>query len=295
MPEPVKISDLPLLSSVTANDILPIVDSGLTQTSKCTAAQIAAIGGGPPGDGTVTTTKLANGAVTAPKVGFTGPDKLISRTLSGAGEGTEIPCTGYARGLLASADAASARTYLDALQGLTNPTFTGNVTTSGSFVAGASGFHTFSGDTTTGLTRPAAGALGLVANGSERLRVTATGPLQTVFNGGSTLMASFGCRAFAYVYPPSNTVLSGAGNISSTTRLQTGSYLVNFATAMPDANYAAVCSASTATTQYSPSMGVVVQGQTTTTFNVVFVQEYGIAAGENWLRDPYYFSVAVFR
>lgn len=112
MPESVKISELPVLSSVQPNDIVPVVDEFFTQTSKATAAQIAALGGGPPGTNTVSTASLQDNAVTAAKCAFTGPNKLFSRTATGPGSGVEIDCTPYARGLLASGDGAGARSYL---------------------------------------------------------------------------------------------------------------------------------------------------------------------------------------
>jgi hypothetical protein len=172
MADPVKISELPVASSVAAGDILPVVDSGLTQTRRCTAAQIAQIGGGPPGAGSVVTDSLASGAVTAPKVGFTGPDKLISRTLSGAGAGVEIPCTSYARGLLAASDASGARAYLDALQSSVNPTFDGTVSVNGNVAA--TGTVSATGGVNTGNVNGAT-ALSLSSGGTERFRVFSDG------------------------------------------------------------------------------------------------------------------------
>jgi hypothetical protein len=249
MADPVKISELPAISSVQANDIIPIVDAALTQTSKATAAQIAAIGGGPPGDGTVTEGKIAAGAVTAGKVGFTGPDKLLSRTLTGAGAGTEIPCTPYARGLLAVSTAGDARTYLNALQSSDSPTFTGTVTVSGdlSVSGGISGqvrsvdgtagspAYSFSGDTNTGIARlGGADTLSLVTGGVERMRVTATGAMQSVAAGGSTLLPMLACRA--WVLAESN-FIHASQNVSSISRSQAGVYGVNFTTPMPSAAY----------------------------------------------------------
>lgn len=251
MADPVKISELPSISSVQPNDIIPIVDAALTQTSKATASQIAAIGGGPPGDGTVTEGKIAAGAVTAGKVNFTGPDKLLSRTLTGAGVATEIPCTSYARGLLATSDSAGALTYLGGLQSSQSPTFTGTVTVTGTVTASgnvtsASKFitpagtsaaptYTFSNDNDTGLAQVGgAGSVSIVTDGVERMRVTATGAMQSVAAGGSTLLPMLACRA--WVLAESN-FIHASQNVSSISRPQAGVYGVNFTTPMPSASY----------------------------------------------------------
>lgn len=260
MPDPVKISDLPAISSVQPNDIIPIVDSALTQTSKATAAQICAVGGGPPGDGTVTASKVANGAVTASKHGFTGPNLLVSRILSGAGEGVEIPCTGYARGLLATSDSAGALSYLGGLQSANNPTFTGDATFNGTISAtgsvtsnakfissagtAASPSYSFIGDTNCGIAQlGGADTISLVTAGVERWRVDSTGAYSSTIPGGSTLYPHFMCRAWANFNGAAGGTRRGSGNVSSVTRTTDGTnpiYYINFATAMPDANYCVV-------------------------------------------------------
>lgn len=253
MSAPVKISELPAISSVQPNDILPVVDAALTQTSKCTASQIAAIGGGPPGDGTVTTGKIANGAATAPKVGFTGPDKLISRTLTGAGEGVEIPCTSYARGLLATSSSAGALSYLGGLQSSESPTFTGTVTVNGGMsVSGAiaanggitgqvragdgtaaAPSYSFSGDPDTGIARlGGAGTLSIICNGQEQFRFLSDGSRMSPV--GASMFAEYGgIRAWARI---TGHVPYGK-NISSIQQYATGKYYIYFSSNMPDTLY----------------------------------------------------------
>ena len=70
MPDAVKISELPIRAAALPGDILPVVDADLTATQRVTAGQIAAIGGGPPGAGTVVESSLADRAVTPRKTGF---------------------------------------------------------------------------------------------------------------------------------------------------------------------------------------------------------------------------------
>lgn len=235
MPEAVKISDLPTLTKVQPLDIVPIVDAALTQTSKCTVAQIAEIGGGPPGDGTVTEVKLGNGAVTAVKTGFTAPDKLISRTASGAGSGVEIACTPYARSLLAAGDSAAALSVLNGLQSSNSPTFTGTVTAA---AITASGVITANGGIN------ATSALAISSAGVERFRVLADGnfaarvPTGAVSAGDypTGMHPAFMCRAWVR-FSGSTPTIFGSGNVTSVTRVSLGIYLVNFTVPMPDANY----------------------------------------------------------
>lgn len=200
MPESVKISELPVMSSVQPDDILPVVDAAVTQTGRATAAQIAAIGGGPPGDNTVTTAKIVNGAVTAPKVGFSATDKIVGRASAGAGNGEEITCTAYARGLLASADATAAQQYLNALQSTNDPTFTGQV----KFADGSASAPsiTNSGNTNTGIFFPLQNSVGIALEGQEYVRFLQDGTTLSrtyTTTNPSFLMPQFSVRAWVVI------------------------------------------------------------------------------------------------
>lgn len=206
MPDPVKISELPPISSVQPNDIVPIVDALLTQTSKATASQIAAIGGGPPGDNTVSTAKLQNRAVTAGKTTFAATDRILGRASAGAGGGEEIPCTPYARGLLSQLSAADARSYLDALQTTNNPVFSGQVQ-----IADGSAMLpslTNADNTDTGIFFPSQNALGISLEGQEFIRFIADGTSlsRSPAGGGvSVLMPAFNVRAWVLFNGMANT------------------------------------------------------------------------------------------
>lgn len=197
MADPVKISELPAITSVQPNDIIPIVDSGLTQTSKATAAQICAVGGGPPGDGMVTTPKLFNGAVTYPKIQNVTADRLLGRAAAGAGVVEEIPCTGFMRTVLAAADSTAACAAMGALNSTVDASFTGPA----KFSDGTATAPAISniGDTNTGIFFPSANVIAFANDGYERFRIGEDGSLYSNFPGTSVsteVRAAYMCRAW---------------------------------------------------------------------------------------------------
>jgi hypothetical protein len=100
----------------------------------------------------------------------------------------------------------------------------------------------------------------------------------------------YACRAWVNFNGTGTVAINGSGNVSSITDNGTGYYTVNFTTAMPDANYAAVGAVgnvgSTAATQQRPS----VFNYSTT--NVQLSSTQGSTAS---LSDTSEASVAVFR
>jgi len=74
MADAVKITDLPAISSLTPNDIVPVVDESETQTSRATLSQIQELG---PGSNTVSDEHVRNGHIPAAKSGFTTRNKII--------------------------------------------------------------------------------------------------------------------------------------------------------------------------------------------------------------------------
>jgi hypothetical protein len=78
---------------------------------------------------------------------------------------------------------------------------------------------------------------------TEQMRLTSAGNLQ--FNSGyGSVVTAYGCRAWVNFNGTTNVggfcTIRASGNVSSITDNGTGSYTVNFTTAMPDANYCAV-------------------------------------------------------
>lgn len=72
--------------------------------------------------------------------------------------------------------------------------------------------------------------------GAERARITGAGDFQ--FNNGyGSIATAFGCRAWVRFNGTGTIAINGSGNVSSIGDINVGLYRVNFASAMPDANY----------------------------------------------------------
>jgi hypothetical protein len=74
MAESVKITDLPQISSLTPQDIVPIVDESETQTSRATLSQIQNLG---PGVNTVSDEHIQNGHIPSDKTGLSTRNRII--------------------------------------------------------------------------------------------------------------------------------------------------------------------------------------------------------------------------
>ena len=117
-------------------------------------------------------------------------------------------------------------------------------------------------DTNTGMFFPAADTIAFVEGGTEVMRIdsngnvgigtSSPGSLLTVngnlaFNSGyGSAAVAYGCRAWVNFNGTGTVAIRASGNVTSITDNGTGDYTVNFTTAMPDANYAAVGMASAA-------------------------------------------------
>jgi hypothetical protein len=104
---------------------------------------------------------------------------------------------------------------------------------------------------------------------------------------------SYTCRAWvnfdgtgAFSPNPSTTKIRASGNVTSITDLGTGYYTVNFTTAMPDANYSAVCGAASSNT-YPNALGP--SNKTTSSCDVRCLNMNDTAT------DPTFTDVAIFR
>jgi hypothetical protein len=73
---------------------------------------------------------------------------------------------------------------------------------------------------------------------AEQARITSTGLMQ--FNSGyGSVATAYGCRAWVNFNGSGTVAIRASGNVSSITDNGVGNYTANFATAMPDTNYAA--------------------------------------------------------
>jgi len=131
---------------------------------------------------------------------------------------------------------------------------------------------------------------------ANRLNITSTGLLQFDSGYGSAATA-YGCRAWVNFNGTGTVAIRASGNVSSITDNGTGDYTVNFATALPDANYSPNVAYSppygiryaSGVSLYTISVSVTEAAPTTSLFRMATADN----AGGNF--DPKYVSVSVFR
>ena len=160
---------------------------------------------------------------------------------------------------------ASPTERLGVLSALTGTTTGSNVV--GRFQSNGSGYdcNIAMGDNVNASTRLGylSGAMYFWTNGAEQARITTAGLLQ--FNSGyGSVATAYGCRAWVNFNGTGTVAIRGSRNVSSITDDGPGNYLVNFTTAMPDADYAAI-SGGSISGQYT---AVKTTPQSTTQFNI---------------------------
>ena len=176
-------------------------------------------------------------------------------------------------------------------------------TTSVSGYLTSTDWNTFNGKVTVG------GALGTPSSGTltnctfPTLNQNTTGSSATVtgnatgstfgFNSGyGSVATAYGCRAWVNFDGTGTPAIRASGNVSSITDNGTGDYTVNFTTAMPDANYSTVASASRLSPENEsfPTTVGISRSPTTSTVRLI-CRNYGAAA----LEDSSNVNVAIFR
>lgn len=108
-----------------------------------------------------------------------------------------------------------------------------------------------------------------------------TAKFNTWLNSDGT--ENFKCRAWVNFNGTGTVAIRASGNVSSITDIGTGYYTVNFTTAMPDANYAAVAQQDNQWI-YSTAVSSMSASKLTLT----------VASGSGYVDQPFV-SVAVFR
>lgn len=175
----------------------------------------------------------------------------------------------------------------------------GNILSTGSIDAGtqflglstdtvAAPSFSWTGDTDTGIYRPASNAVGIVCGGSEEFRVDSTGQLWNSVNSQvgtdyTALYKGYLCRAWVNFNGTGTVAIRASGNVSSITDLGLGDYQVNFTTAMPDVDF---CITGTA---FSSRFLVDGNVRTTTSARVLARTDAGV------FDDSLQTNVAIFR
>jgi protein involved in ribonucleotide reduction len=122
--------------------------------------------------------------------------------------------------------------------------------------------------------------------------IVASGDLS--FNSGyGSAAKAYGCRAWVNFNGTGTVAIRASGNVSSITDNGVGNYMVNFATAMPDANFSAVASAFDGSTDNTL---LTTRGFNTLNLTVTTVSGAGSGSGISFNRTDFNLvNVAVFR
>ena len=135
-----------------------------------------------------------------------------------------------------------------------------------------------------------------IITGASTLATTVASPTFTTPNINSAQFATvsgtapiYPCRAWVNFNGTGTVAIRASGNVSSITDNGVGDYTVNFATAMPDVNYA---TASSANYDNSGSYNGVASlfTATTTTLRLIYA-----GASNNTKFDPFSAQIAIFR
>jgi hypothetical protein len=129
---------------------------------------------------------------------------------------------------------------------------------------------------------------------AQRFRIDTSGNLQ--FNSGYGYVATaYGCRAWVNFNGTgangTNQTIRGSGNVSSVSKTSSGVYVMNFATAMPDVNYAALGTAMAGSATAAP-LNDTIGAYSFNTGSLGFQSTDGTS---NTYSNPVFASLAVFR
>ena len=149
------------------------------------------------------------------------------------------------------------------------------------------------GDTNTGIFFSAADTIDFAEGGTATGQFDSSGNFK--FNSGyGSVATAYGCRAWVNFNGTGTVAIRASGNVSSITDEGTGDYRVNFATAMPDANYApAFMIRTSATARFETA---VIRGDVDpTTGYIRFVTGMSTYGVDNYQMDTSIVNVSIFR
>ena len=118
---------------------------------------------------------------------------------------------------------------------------------------------TTTGDTNTGIFFSAADTIDFTEGGAAVGQFDSSANFK--FNSGyGSVATAYGCRAWVNFDGTGTPAIRGSGNVTSITDVNVGSYVVNFTTAMPDANYTTNITFGSATNPMLVTLGTLAAG-----------------------------------
>jgi hypothetical protein len=237
-----------VLDSGTLDSGLSAVQYGLITPTNTSLRALAAM----IGDSAVTTSKVQDGAVTPAKLSIGGPSWDASSNLTASGNITATKSAGTATISASQTDTSGATFAAFSIIKASGPTLQGIVNTTSGFFGTTNNFP-----------------MALRINNTDRFNIATDGSFSAVIPSGSTLYPAFMCRAWVNFNGTGVVAIRASGNVTSITDNGVGDYTVNFTTALPDANYAAVVTPGAGGGAYGARVSVTatssVRFQTTTT------------------------------
>ena len=224
--------------------------------------------------GAISTSQIANGAVTTDKLanGAVATDKLANGAATGAKLGSDVVVTSGNQTIGGN----KSFTGLTGFQGhggnLEIKLGTGDGATQGTYNNAIKSWW------------------GLAFQGYDntvsRVLDCRSGAFSSFAEGTTTFMREFSCRAWVNFNGTGTVAIRASGNVSSITDNGTGDYTVNFATAMPDANYAGFITQNNSSGRVGfPNTGIYTASQV----------QIAVRDGSGNLNDISIVDVAIFR
>jgi hypothetical protein len=276
-----------------------MLPSAVNDTMRDMMAQIRDAGDGiRDGTYTMTAPKITGGTIT----GATINNSAIGGTTTAAGAFTTLSATGATT----FSGATVANTFSSSGATITGGTI--NSTAIGGSTAAAGKFTTLeatgvttvqagtaalpaittTGDTNTGIFFSAADTIDFTEGGAATGQFDSSGNFK--FNSGyGSVATAYGCRAWVNFNGTGAVAIRGSGNVSSITDNGVGNYTVNFTTAMPDANYAAIGSG------FREAFNSAEAAESFTSYAVGSVNALFATGSSGLAYDTDAFSVAIFR